>query len=110
MEKLSEDIYFLVTNIGAPGPMSSYIHVHLNLLRFLYLFLGLNLPKVIYSFYMYFITDLDNDAFELSFPLWQVLLFESNSIVIAISIRLKGFPLTGKTYLDISWSYLYNLH
>lgn len=90
--------------------MSSYIHVHLNVLRFLYFFRSqfakghLQLLHVLHHRFG-------------QWCLWtffsivaSILLFESNSIVIAISIRLKGFPLTGKTYLDISWSYLYNLH
>lgn len=27
-------------------------------------------PKIIFSFYMYFTTDLSNDAFDLPFPVW----------------------------------------
>lgn len=49
VELLSEAINVVVAKIGVPGII---------------------LPKAIYSFYVYFTTDTQNDAFELSIPLW----------------------------------------
>lgn len=50
-EKLCKIIYFLLVYVTVPGFV---------------------LPKAIYCFFIYFTTDLGNDAFELSLPTWLV--------------------------------------
>ena len=49
VEKLSEIICFIMIKLGVP----TFI-----------------LPKVIYSFFVYFTTDAGGDAFELPYPVW----------------------------------------
>lgn len=48
----------------------TFLHVFLN-----YAAVGFVLPKAIYSFFVYFCTGLDNDAFELPIPTWFVFLY-----------------------------------
>lgn len=49
VESLSEIAYYTMVRVSLPGFV---------------------LPKAMFSFYQYFFTDVGNDAFELSLPMW----------------------------------------
>ena len=76
------------------------------------------LPRPILSFFIYFTTDLGNDAFELTFPiwyenrliLWNVKVYFMLIVYLWIYTKKTGFHTTGRIQLVMYQPVFYNTH